>query len=534
MKNRFLKIVSGVLVILAIFIVVFWVRISAEEATVELAQLPQQGIRRGERVSSKVEGQIPTLDPTKTPYSVFTPIPTLTQTPPPGASLTPTPRPSATPQNTPTSIPLPDVEIEEFEGDYPPPLGVATPVEMIDMPNGITNVLLIGNDTPSDGSSLETIRTDSLMLVSINRELATASILSIPRDIYLFIPGWRDGRINTAFARGERVDYPGGGPKQLKDTILYNFGIPVHYYARIDFSGFEGAIDSIGGIEVVNSCPLTDWILKEPGLNIYEEENYEQFTLEPGVHQMDGFMALWYARSRHTTSDFDRGRRQQQIISAILGKGVDLNLLPQAPAMWESFQETVETDMDLGKALQLAALAPQIRENGIQHLSLTQGEIQGYTVPESGASVSLIVPEEARKTFSRLYDVSGLNRGRRSPITVELVNRSSDPELGRVVASTLAWFGISTTVVDEVVTASSSGTSSDTNEEDGSQSIRKPAEVTYFGKNFKGSYSGLISWVFGIARGEVELSEEESDYSYRVVLGDDYDACRNPIYAPQG
>ncbi|MFT7586392.1 MAG: LCP family protein required for cell wall assembly, partial [Cellvibrionaceae bacterium] len=509
MKNWFLRLISIVVVVVAIFAGVFWFRLTAEEAAVELAKLPSQGIQGGSRGSGKLAADIPTLDPTATPQSTFTPIPTLTNTPPAGASLTATSQPTVGtvgPKGTPTSIPLPDVEIAEFEGEYPPPEGVATPVEIIDMPSGVTNILLIGNDTPSDGGSLETVRTDSLMIVSINRELATASILSIPRDLYVFIPAWRDGRINTAFARGERVGYPGGGPKQLMDTILYNFGIPVHYYARIDFSGFEGAVDSIGGIEIVNSCSLTDWILKEPGLDITVEENYEQFTLEPGIHQMDGFTALWYARSRRTTSDFDRGRRQQQIMSAILSKGLDLNLLSQAPAMWESFQETIETDMDFGKALQLAALAPSIQENGIQHLSLTRGEIQGHTILESGANVSLLVPDEARKTLSRLYDVSGLNRSTRSPITVELVNGSSNPDLPYIVASTLEWFGIASVISEEVPQNDSSDISS--------------VEIEYFGQNFKGSYNWLVSWVFNVGRSEIELSDEKSDISYRVVLKD--------------
>ncbi|MEM9777321.1 MAG: LCP family protein, partial [Chloroflexota bacterium] len=440
MRNRFFRFSSATLIVLALIAGVFWVRITADEAPVELAQLPPRGLQGGAREEASVI--IPTLDPTATPLATFTPIPTVTNTPPPGATSTFTPTPSPTPESTPTSVPTPEVAMSEFDNGYPPPEGVATPVEIIEMPSGITNVLLIGSDTPSDSSEPDSVRTDSLLIVSINREESTASILSIPRDLYLYIPGWREGRINTAYARGEQVDYPGGGTKQLKDTILYNFGIPIHYYARIDFAGFEQVVDSLGGIEIVNSCQLTDWILKEPGLDIQVEDNWEMFTLEPGVHEMDGFTALWYARSRRTTSDFDRGRRQQQIMSAILEKGLDLNLLPQAPALWDSYQETVDTDMDLGKALQLAAIAPAIQENGIQHLSLTRGEIEPYTIPNSGANVSRLVPDEAAKTLTKLYDVSGLNRSSRTPISVELVNRSSDPDLGLIVAASLEWFGI--------------------------------------------------------------------------------------------
>ncbi|MEM8858388.1 MAG: LCP family protein [Chloroflexota bacterium] len=524
MKNRFLRFSSATLIVLGLLTGLFWVRITADEAPVELAQLPSRGLQGGARQSSDII--IPTLEPTATPLETFTPIPTVTNTPPPNTTPTYTPRPTQTPKNTPTQaavIATPDIAMSEFDNGYPPPEGVATPVEQIDMPSGVTNILLIGSDTPSDSNEPDSVRTDSLLIVSVNRDEATASILSIPRDLYLYIPGWRDSRINTAYARGEQVDYPGGGPKQLKDTILYNFGIPIHYYARIDFAGFEQVVDSLGGIEIVSSCTLTDWILKEPGLDIQIEDNWEMYTLEPGVHQMDGFTALWYARSRRTTSDFDRGRRQQQIMGAILEKGLDLNLLPQAPALWDSYQETVDTDMDLGKALQLAALAPQIEENGIQHLSLTRGEIEPYTIPNSGANVSRLVPDEAPQTLAKLYDVSGLNRSSRTPITVELVNRSSDPELGQIVAGTLEWFGIVAVVVDEIQEA-----------DEDNQVAENSVEIEYFGQNFKGSYNWLVSWIFDIRRGQVNLSDEESDYSYRVTLNDGFNACRNPLYAPKG
>ncbi len=516
MKNRFLNFSLATLVILAAVFGVFWLRLSGEEAAVELSELPAgRGLQGGARSESeKTEADVPTLDPTATPRSTFTPIPTITNTPPPGASLTPRPTFTPRPEKTPTSQPTPVVELAEIDEDQLPE-GVPTPVEMIEMPAGVTNILLIGSDTPSDANADISVRTDSLILVSVNRDIGTASMISIPRDLYVYVPGWANNRINTAFAHGNQVDYPGGGVKLLKDTVLYNFGIPVHYYAQIDFSGFEGIVDSLGGIEISNSCSLTDWKLKEPGLDIEVEENWELVTLDPGVHQMDGFTALWYARSRRTTSDFDRGRRQQQIMDAILEKGIDLNLIAQAPSVWDSFQQTVKTDMDIGKALQLAAVAPSVQENGIQHLSLTRGEIEGFVLP-SGASVSVLVPDEAKRTFTRLYDISGLNRSARSPISIELVNGSSNPELTQIVASTIEWFGMIPVISDEQVEAT------------------QPVDIEYYGPNFKGSYSGLVSWVFDVPLREIELVDGKlAPYSYRVILGDDFSPCRNPLYAPR-
>ncbi len=518
MKSRFFTFILALVIFVAIIFGAFWLRLSANEATVSLSEIPlDRGLQGGSRTGEEV-AQLPTLDPTETPVNTFTPIPTITNTPPPGASLTPTASPTPRPENTPTSAPTPVIEtFDELDPEQLESEGIPTPVPLIEMPDGVTNILLVGSDSPNNEDPETSIRTDSLLIASINREEGTASLLSIPRDLYVYVPGWASTRINTAYAHGNQIEYEGGGIKLLKDTVLYNFGIPIHYYAQIDFSGFEGIVDSLGGVEVVNSCQLTDWILKEPGLDIDEEDNWEMFTLEPGVHQMDGFTALWYARSRRTTSDFDRGRRQQQLIDAIFDKGTDLNLIAQAPAVWNSFQETVKTDMDLGKALQLAAVANSVQENGIQHLSLTRGEIEGYTIPESGASVSRLVPDEARKTISRLYDVSELNQTARSPISVEIVNGSSNPDLTAIVADTLEWFGLVPIISEEKVEA------------------EEAIQIEYYGENFKGSYSNLVSWIFGVRLGEIELiSGKLAPYKYRVVLGDDYSACRNALYAPRG
>ncbi len=517
MKSRFTTFALAFIIFLAIIFGAFWIRLSANEAPVSISTAQNdRGLQGGSRDETDV-ASLPTLDPTVTPANTFTPFPTITNTPPPGASLTPTAVPTARPENTPTSAPTPVIEtFDEFDAEQLEADGIPTPVALIEMPKGVTNILLIGSDSPNNEDPETSIRTDSLLIASINRDQGTASLLSIPRDLYVFVPGWANTRINTAYAHGNQIEYEGGGIQLLKDTVLYNFGIPIHYYAQIDFSGFEGIVDSLGGVEVVNSCQLTDWILKQPGLDIDEEDNWEMFTLEPGVHQMDGFTALWYARSRRTTSDFDRGRRQQQLIDAIFEKGTDLNLIAQAPAVWNSFQETVTTDMDLGKALQLAAVASSVQENGIQHLSLTRGEIEGYAIPDSGASVSRLVPDEARKTFSRLYDVSELNQSARSPITIEIVNGSTNPELTQIVADTLEWFGIIPIVSDEKVEAT------------------EPIQIEYYGENFKGSYSNLVSWIFGVRLGEIELiSGKLAPYKYRVVLGDDYSACRNALYAPR-
>lgn len=447
----------------------------------------------------------------------FTPIPSLTNTPPPNSTPTATFTPSVTPSptslftSTPTSVP----QIEPvFATLDPTNLETITPVftavPTLEIPDEITNILLLGSDTNGGVG-----RTDTIIIVSINTTQATASMVSIPRDLYVAVPGWIGNRINTVVSHGDDIGYAGGGVQYLRDTILFNFGIPIHYYARVDFNGFTKIIDAIGGVEIVVSCGLTDWRLKSPELDITVEENWEMYELQTGVHQMDGDLALWYARSRRTTSDFDRGRRQQQLLRAILNKGVDVGLVTEIPTLWQAFNETVETDLDIGRMLQLATIAPTIRDNGIQHLYLTHGELKSWTTPDSGAQVQLLDWEKAEKTFQRLYQPPSLNRANRAPIFVEIINASGNPDRDRVAADMLAWYGFAP-VISPPETISTTTTT-----------------VTYYGSNLKGSYDWLVSWLFSLRRADITLAPpEESEYNYQVVLGADYSSCRNPLYAP--
>ncbi len=464
---------------------------------------------------------------TQTVPATFTPIPTLTHTPAPDSTATrrpsrtptSTPTPQATFKPTPPSVPQTSPSLtggmpltDTLTGE------LVTPVPTLEMPSGTTNILLLGTDSDPDGTTSATHRTDSIIIVSVNTTNQTASMVSIPRDLYVSIPGWQSSRINTAVSRGEAANYPGGGVRLLRDTILYNFGIPIHYYARVNFQGFQEIVNAVGGVKVPVSCQLRDWRLKEPGLDVFEEDNWEMFTLPPGIYDMDGDMALWYVRSRRTTSDFDRGRRQQQILRGLLNKGVDINLIGQIPTLWGAYQDTIETDMDMGRILQLASVATAVRANGIQHLYLTGGELQPYAIPESGAQVQLLVPDKARETFSRLYTTSALNSGLRGGITVEIRNGTGDPVLAQLAADNLAWYGFIPQIGPDV-----------------DPPDRLPyTTLSYKGENFKGSYEWLISWIFNRARSTIELTPDASfSTNYQIMLGTNYDPCRNPLYAPR-
>jgi LCP family protein required for cell wall assembly len=390
---------------------------------------------------------------------------------------------------------------------------VPTPVPALVQPEEVTNILLLGNDVEWRQGG----RTDTMIIVSINRETGTANMLSIPRDLYVYIPGWKMERINLALPHGHGADYPGGGGQLVKDTILYNLGIPIDHYVRIGFNGFKAAVDALDGIELAVSCPLSDWRLKEPDLDPTVEENWEMFDLEPGLHAMDGDLALWYARSRRTTNDFERGRRQQQLLRAMLDRGLELNLLPRVPELWNTYRENVETDLSLPEVVQLAALAPSVYENGIQNTYLSYGPVRAWREPASGSSVQLLQWDEAEPVLSALMQPPVLNRASRAPITVEVVS-VDNYIMYLLAADNLAWHGF------VPVYGGGQGTTPQT------------TEITYFGDNFKGSFDWLLSWIFDQERADIALAPAGSGETtdYRVVLGYDYDPCRPELEVPRG
>ena len=448
-----------------------------------------------------------TLLPTRP--DTATPLPSHTPTSRPSPTATPTVVPSVTPTASATAR-----QFATLDASLPTPAtAIPTPVPPFAKPPEVTNILLLGNDVawPQGG------RTDSLIVVSINSQTKTASMLSLPRDLYVYIPGWKMDRINLALPHGHGSGYPGGGGALVKDTILYNFGIPIDYYARVGFEGFKQIVDTLGGVEIAVSCQLRDWRLISPELDPNVEENWEQFTLEPGVYEMDGDLALWYARSRRTSNDFERGRRQQQVLRAIFNNGLDRELLPRIPQLWDTYRETVETDLTLPVILQLAALAPDVRENGIQNLYLSYGAVRPWREPSTGSAMQLLQWAEAAPVLGQLMQPPVLNRAGREPIVVAVVSEGNNI-MWRLAADNLAWHGF------VPVRASGDGTTPN------------HTQVTYYGDNFKGSFDWLLAWVMDVDRAEIGLAPAgtgDPPSNYRVVLGYDYDPCRPELEAPR-
>jgi LCP family protein required for cell wall assembly len=237
--------------------------------------------------------------PTNTKTSTPIPSPTDTQTPSPTPPKTPTPTYTTIPSVTPTS--------PYVWGYFPGPtedsaIDISPPVDPIPFSADTVNIILLGSDRRPN---IAGYRTDTLLILSLDLEKNTATMLSIPRDLYVFIPGWKVNRINTA--------EPRGGFEMISDTILYNLGIPLHHWVRVRFEGMIEAIDIMGGIDVITTGPL------------YDECGGVYYRYDTGnVYHMDGMDALCYTRMRKTSSDFDRLRRQQEVLEAMFSKVISI------------------------------------------------------------------------------------------------------------------------------------------------------------------------------------------------------------------
>jgi LCP family protein required for cell wall assembly len=211
-------------------------------------------------------------------------------------------------------------------------------------------------------------------------------LLSIPRDLQVSIPGNGEDRINTANVWGYLNDYPGGGPALLQATIQANFDIPVDGYLMIDFGTFAQIVDALGGIDVDVPEPLHDTRYPDPRPG--DPHAFKTIHFDAGPQHMDGQRALEYARSRMSTSDFDRAKRQQLILLAIRQRALRLDAIPRWPALAAAVLDGTQTDLGAGELLALALLAARINTANLKQVVLEPPLVRGYQRAD-GAAVQL-------------------------------------------------------------------------------------------------------------------------------------------------
>jgi LCP family protein required for cell wall assembly len=228
-----------------------------------------------------------------------------------------------------------------------------------------TNILLLGIDYTESWNFLG--RSDTIILASVNPLAPEVRMLSIPRDLWVFIPGIGENRINTAhyFAEGEQ---PGNGPRKAIETVQSNFGVGIDHYVRVRFEGFKDVVDAMGGVDIMLEEPLAGY--------------------PPGSHHLTGNKALAFARSRIGADDFYRMEQGQIIIKAALRQ----MLLPahwwQIPGVTIALLRSLDTDIPVWLWPRLGVALLRAGSDGIDNRTIQREMVTPYTT-DQGASVLL-------------------------------------------------------------------------------------------------------------------------------------------------
>ncbi len=278
--------------------------------------------------------------------------------------------------------------LEPALGPTPPPWDGADRVTM----------LVMGLDYRDWEAGEGPPRTDTMILFTVDPVHRTAGILSIPRDLWVSIPGADYGRINTAYQIGEAYQLPGGGPALAAETVEGLLGVPVDYYAQIDFGAFVRFIDEIGGVKV----EFTETIKLDP----MGSGNTKRF--KPGVYTLPGDLALAYVRLRKTEGgDFDRAQRQQAVIMAIRNQILSHKMLPtliaKAPTLYNELSSGIHTNLTLDQAIRLAWLASQIPEENIKRGAIGTEHVTFAKSPDGTQDVLKPITEKIRALRDEVF-----------------------------------------------------------------------------------------------------------------------------------
>lgn len=263
------------------------------------------------------------------------------------------------------------------------------------------NILVMGLDfrdwLEGDGPP----RTDSMMLVTVDPITKSAGMLSIPRDLWVEIPGFEHNRINTAYFLGETNRLPGGGPGLAMATVENLLGVSVQYYAVIEFSAFERMIDEIGGVEVLVPERMKISPIGQPS-----------FWLDPKGYRLNGAEALAYARARKTEGgDFDRAQRQQQVMLAIRSQILEVNMVPRllarAPALYNELRDGIHTNLTFDQMVALGMLAVQVSPDDVRRGVIAPPDMVLLETHFDGAQVLKPIPDAIRALRDQIFTGTG-------------------------------------------------------------------------------------------------------------------------------
>ncbi|MCL5998707.1 MAG: LCP family protein [Chloroflexi bacterium] len=385
----------------------------------------------------------------------------------------------------------------------------------VELPEGTINIALLGVDKrPSRNFN----NTDVIIIASINPDVPAVTLLSIPRDWPVNIPGVGVSKVNTAYGYG--------GPELFFKTIRNNFGLKLDHYALINFEGLVHAVDTLGGIEAIATCRLFHIFPKDPyymGNTVTVMQDYtDTFTGEvwkrgtrvptltidipkAGVYTLNGLESLAFIRARYGVpgGDVDRGRREQRVVRALFTKAKQINAIPKFPELLTQFQQYVKTDLPLDKLLYFVSIADRFTDGIIRSRFLDDGGANGAVLElengtNKGGTWSSIIQQ--------MLDVA-LNQRPNDGIPIEVWNGTNDPGFGSAAVDRLSELGFR---VIEVKAA---------------DKLYDQTVVIDYNTTQKGSAVSLLQRTFGIAKANIISEPNKDGPRYRIIIGPDFKTC---------
>jgi anionic cell wall polymer biosynthesis LytR-Cps2A-Psr (LCP) family protein len=382
----------------------------------------------------------------------------LTPAPPDVPATAPTPIPTPLPTEAPTIIPtLPPPTDEPGQETTPsatstPKPTILPPAPRVVLPPGTFNVALLGVDSRPTRNLKNT---DVIIIASVNLDVPAITLLSIPRDMPAYLPNVGMAKINQAYAVG--------GPDLFKQTIRYNLGLEIDHYATVNFAGLVRAVDVLGGVDVLATCPLQHTFPRDPyyiGGSVVAKDYVDTFTGEvwpagsrvpllrivlpkPGVYRMNGLQALAYVRARFDIpgGDVDRGRREQRMVRALLAKIRQVGSLTKLTELYDAVRTEVETDLSLEAILRYAQVIDKLGDAVVRSFYLAGDD-------DAGAALEGV----PRNRWNRYEYVQkalnvALNQRANEGIPVAVLDGTGDPGFALVAADRLKEVGFTVTEI---------------------------------------------------------------------------------------
>ncbi len=344
--------------------------------------------------------------------------------------------------------------------------GIFTTTKLKGEDVGRVNILLAGNSADDPGHSGADL-TDSIMVISIDTKNHKAFLLSIPRDLWVHIPGDGHAKINSAYVYGESngfstSGYPSGGMGQLEQIVSQDMGITINYYALVDYSALRDAVNDVGGV-TVNIQSSDPRGLYDPSIDY--ATNGALVKLTNGLHTLNGEQALDLARARGDAygsygfahSDFERTKNQRMLLVALKDKAVSVGVLAnpaKLSSLLSAIGNNVKTDFTLGEVHRLYDITQQIGGGSIQSVGLNQANgkdlLASYQAPDGE---SALIPAAGADNYSAIQayirQLTSSNPVVREGAQIAVLNGTVTSGLANKVASRLTSNQLSVSTVGD-------------------------------------------------------------------------------------